>query len=158
MYNVTIRCVHATSFAVETKSIIYSDSLSNPECNGDAPYCHLGPVRFCDIFPHYFPNGTIFEEKLFNVNIFRFSSKNVFWNIFNIFPRQQRQQGIWEQVTILWIRDIAFLVEILCTYWIFEGNNCHADSAVYLHFFSRNKISDFYNLVKVVPRLQTANV
>ena len=76
MYNVTIRCVHATSFAVETKSIIYSDSLSNPECNGDAPYCHLGPVRFCDIFPHYFPNGTIFEEQLFNVNIFRFFSTN----------------------------------------------------------------------------------
>jgi hypothetical protein len=48
-------------------------SLSYPACNAHAPYCHLWPVRFYDIFPHYFLIGTIFEKKgLLN-------TKCVFW-------------------------------------------------------------------------------
>jgi hypothetical protein len=32
-------------------------------CSLNAPYCHVWPVRLYTIFPHYFINGTIFENK-----------------------------------------------------------------------------------------------
>jgi hypothetical protein len=45
-----------------------------PACNGHAPYFHLWPAPLYNIFPHYFINGTIFEEKLWNLKcVFRVS-------------------------------------------------------------------------------------
>jgi len=28
-------------------------SFRYPACNAHAPYCHLWPASFCNIFPHY---------------------------------------------------------------------------------------------------------
>jgi hypothetical protein len=41
-------------------------NLSYPACKAHAPflYCHLWPVRICNIFPHYLINGTIFGGKI----------------------------------------------------------------------------------------------
>jgi len=39
-------------------------SLRYPACNAHAPYCHLWPARFYNIFPHYLKNCMIFGEKL----------------------------------------------------------------------------------------------
>ena len=47
-------------------------SLRYPACKAHAPYCHLWPARFYDIFPYYRINGKIFEpppqkKKLLNI-------------------------------------------------------------------------------------------
>jgi hypothetical protein len=34
-----------------------------PACNAHAPYCHLWSAPLYNIFPYFFINGTIFEEK-----------------------------------------------------------------------------------------------
>ena len=39
-------------------------------------YCHLRPVRFYCMFPHYLINGTIFEIKLWNTKYFSIFSTN----------------------------------------------------------------------------------
>ena len=39
-------------------------SLRYPACNAHAPYLHLWPVPFYNIFPHYLINGTIFEKRV----------------------------------------------------------------------------------------------
>jgi hypothetical protein len=39
-------------------------SLSCPACNARAPYCHLWPALFCNIFPYYLIKETIFEKKM----------------------------------------------------------------------------------------------
>ena len=45
-------------------------SISYPATNAHAPYCHLWPARFCNIFTNYLINGTIFEKKLPNTKYF----------------------------------------------------------------------------------------
>ena len=47
-------------------------SLSYAACNAHAPYCHKRPARLYQIFPHYFINGTIIEQRLLYI-------KCVFW-------------------------------------------------------------------------------
>jgi len=47
-------------------------SLSYSTCKAQSPYCHLWPLRFYRIFPHYLTNGTIFGSKPPN-------TKCVFW-------------------------------------------------------------------------------
>ena len=42
-----------------------SVACSYPVCYAQAPYCHLWPAPFCNIFPHYLINGTI-KKKLPN--------------------------------------------------------------------------------------------
>jgi len=48
-------------------SIIYSEcpfvALGIQHANTHAPYCHLCPARFYNIFPHYLENSTIFFKK-----------------------------------------------------------------------------------------------
>ena len=77
-YNVILRCVRATIFAVESNKYcifwVCIFSLSYRGYNAYAPYCHLWPVRFYNIFPHYLTNGTIFEKEKSLLNI-----KCVFW-------------------------------------------------------------------------------
>ena len=45
---------------------LHACSLTNPACNAP-PYCHLRPLWRHHVFRHYFLNGTIFAEKLWNV-------------------------------------------------------------------------------------------
>jgi hypothetical protein len=76
-YEVTLRCVRTTIVAAENKLVSHISricvcSLTYLARNAQAPYCHLSPLRLCYIFPHYFANGTIFENKLLNI-------KCVFW-------------------------------------------------------------------------------
>jgi hypothetical protein len=62
-YNVTLRCICATIVTVENDKYYISwlcvCSLSYPACNMHAPYCHLWPVWFYYIFPHYLINAMI---------------------------------------------------------------------------------------------------
>jgi hypothetical protein len=39
-------------------------SFNYPACNAHAPYCHLWPVRFHNIFLHYLKNGRIKKQKI----------------------------------------------------------------------------------------------
>ena len=38
--------------------------LKHPACNAHAPYCHMWPVRFDNIFSTLFINSKIFEKKV----------------------------------------------------------------------------------------------
>jgi hypothetical protein len=66
----------------KAKSVIYFKcgfvSLGIQLAMRNAPYCHLWPVSFYNIFPHYLINGTIFGNKLLN-------TKCVFWFSLQIF-------------------------------------------------------------------------
>ena len=52
--------------------------LRYPGCNVHAPYCHLWPVRLCNIFPHYLIKGKIFDEHQMCFSIF---PTTFVWNI-----------------------------------------------------------------------------
>ena len=71
MYNVTLKCVHATIVAVEKQiSITYFEciySIRYPSRNAHVPYCHLWPVKLYNIFPHYIINDTILEKMFLNI-------------------------------------------------------------------------------------------
>jgi hypothetical protein len=118
-------------------STTYSDSFSYTACNDLAPYCHLGPVRFCSIFPHFLINCSSFEEKLLNVNMcFDFLYKVCLKHTF-AFPRQEllcKAPHYYEYT------HIDCPLEILCKHWVSEESNCHALSTLYVHSFCRNKI------------------
>ena len=77
-YNVTLRCVHATTSGVEKQYVLHNQcvcSLRYPACNAHAPYLHLWPARLYYIFPHYLIKGIIFfNKKLLNIKcVFLFS-------------------------------------------------------------------------------------
>ena len=74
--NVTLRCNHVTSVAVEKQyllhilSVCLQPQLSSMQCACTVLYCHLWPVWLCGIFPHYLINGKNFGEKQFlNKNV-----------------------------------------------------------------------------------------
>ena len=65
-------------------------SLRYLACKAHAPYCHLWPAHFENIFPHYLKNGTIFVKKVLNIKcVFRFSLK-ILPGTFSIVRRIQR--------------------------------------------------------------------
>jgi hypothetical protein len=74
------KCIHW--FGGKAVSIAYVGVcvciLSYPACNTHAPYCHLWPVRFFHIFPHYF---TIFEKKIEHEMCVLIFSITFVWNI-----------------------------------------------------------------------------
>ena len=68
VYVLTMRHVLTPIVAVEEKLILRTVIVCvcgrrYPACNAQAPHCHLWPLRFCIIYPHYLINGTIFEKK-----------------------------------------------------------------------------------------------
>ena len=110
-YNVTLRRVRATIFAVEKQRVLHKlsvciCSLSYPARNAHEPHRHLWPAQLYNIcFLLYLINGTIFEKKkqLLNTKcVFRFYLqlwsetflvlrrnerdviKNVYWNSCNV--------------------------------------------------------------------------
>ena len=66
-------------------------SLRYPSCKARAPYCHLWPVRYYRIFPHYLIMGTIFEKKkvLNKKCVFWFSTQRLY-DTFLILIRTER--------------------------------------------------------------------
>ena len=54
MYDITLRCLHVTIFAMEKQYVLH-----NLECVFVA-YCHLWPVWLDHIFPHHLTNSTVF--------------------------------------------------------------------------------------------------
>jgi hypothetical protein len=65
-------------------------SLSYPECNAHAPYCHMWPVWLDHIFPLYHINQTIFRKRLLNINCVLLLSLQLFPKTFFIPRRIQR--------------------------------------------------------------------
>ena len=58
-------------------------SFRYPAWNAHAPYCHLWHTRFCNIFPYYLTNSTIFEKKkLLNIKFVLIFSTKFIWNIY----------------------------------------------------------------------------
>jgi len=94
-YSVTMRCIRATSAAVEKQYVLHFPnagvcSLRYPAWNAHAPYCHLWPLRFYYISPHYLINGTVFEKKVteYKMCVLIFST-NIVWK-FLILRRTER--------------------------------------------------------------------
>jgi hypothetical protein len=44
-------------------------SLRYPAWNARAPYCHLWPLRFYYVYPHYLINGTVFGKQVIEYEI-----------------------------------------------------------------------------------------
>ena len=70
-YNVTLRCVRATTVAVEKQLVLRNLSLCicclcYPARNAQEPYFNLWLVPVYNIFPNCVINGTIFEKLLLN--------------------------------------------------------------------------------------------
>jgi len=66
--NVTLRGFCATIVGVEKEKILHILSVCSPShltCIAHAPYCHMWPVLFYNIFPLYSVNGTIIDTKLY---------------------------------------------------------------------------------------------
>jgi uncharacterized membrane protein YagU involved in acid resistance len=64
---VTMRCLRATTVAVEKQYILHIlgvcvYSLGYSACNAHASHCHLWSVRLYNIFLHYLIIGTIFPQ------------------------------------------------------------------------------------------------
>jgi hypothetical protein len=73
-YNVTLRRVLANIVVVEKEYEgkyytfwVCVCRIRYPACNVHALYCHLCPVRLCNIFPNYLINGTIFRKTVLNI-------------------------------------------------------------------------------------------
>ena len=84
-YNIILRCICATTVAVEKQWVLHKlcvFSLWYPGCNVHAPHYHLWPVLFYNFFPHYLINSMLFggggKEKLSNIKcLFWVSLKNL---------------------------------------------------------------------------------
>ena len=73
MYTVTLRSFHTTVVEVEKHYVLHNISvysLRYSACNTQAPYFHLWPLRFCNIFPQYLTKGTIFGKKFIDHKIY----------------------------------------------------------------------------------------
>jgi hypothetical protein len=73
-YNATVRCVRETIVVVGKQWVLHNlsvciCSLRHPACNTHAPYYHLWPAPFYNIFPHFLINGTIFGGEKVTENI-----------------------------------------------------------------------------------------
>jgi hypothetical protein len=71
-YNVTLRHVRATIFAVEIQLVLHMAcvcSLRYTACSAHASYCSMWSAQLYNIFPHYLINGAIFEKKRKLLNI-----------------------------------------------------------------------------------------
>ena len=71
-YNATMRCVRATTVAVEKQQLLHIlcvcvCRLKYAACKAHAPYFHQWPVRLYNTFPHYLINETIFEKKKLDI-------------------------------------------------------------------------------------------
>ena len=53
-------------------------------------YCHLWPVRLCQVFPHYLINGTIFGKTLLTIKCVFWFSVQLLSELFLILGRVQR--------------------------------------------------------------------
>jgi hypothetical protein len=72
---VTMRCIHATTVAMDNKYYILwvsTCSLRSLACNAQVPYCHRWPVQLYNIFPYFLINGIIRKKKK--------KKKKTYWN------------------------------------------------------------------------------
>ena len=65
-------------------------ALGTPACNAQAPYFHLWPARFYNIFPHFLINGITFEEKFLEMKSVLWFSLQVSSETFLILRRNER--------------------------------------------------------------------
>ena len=122
MYNVTLRCVRATTVALEKQWVLYNlsvciCSLRYPACKAQGTYYHMWPAPLYNIFPHYLINGTIYENSYWTQNVcfdflYNFCLKNFsFW---------QETSEIWQAMsTGLHAQYHLFLYDFNET-WIFS--------------------------------------
>jgi hypothetical protein len=66
--------------------------LNNATCNAHTPYCHLWPLWFQHIFPHYLITSTIFGggKKLLNIKLYFDFLYNFYFKHLPILRRIQR--------------------------------------------------------------------
>jgi hypothetical protein len=69
-------------------------SLSYPERNAHASYCHLWPAPLYNIFPHYLINGTIFVKNLLNIKWVFWFSLQILFELFLMLRRTERNMAI----------------------------------------------------------------
>ena len=66
-YNIKRRCVRETIVSWKSNEYYITwvcvCSIRYPAYIAQAPYCHLWPARFYNIFPHYLINSVIFGKK-----------------------------------------------------------------------------------------------
>jgi len=67
-------------------------SLMYSACNTHAPYCHLWPAPLYSIFPHSLINGTIFERKVTDHNMYVLIFSTSLSATFLIFGRNERDR------------------------------------------------------------------
>jgi len=78
-------------------------------CNAHAPYCHLLPACFYNIFPYYLTNGTIIEHKMCIFYVFyKFCPKH-----FSILRRIERDMV--EMYIGLHVKYLLFLSDFHAT-------------------------------------------
>jgi hypothetical protein len=65
-------------------------SITYPTRKVRAPHCHLWPVCFDRIFPHYLIDGTIFGKKVLEPQMFIFIFSTTLSQIFLILARNER--------------------------------------------------------------------
>jgi len=74
-YNVKLKCVRATIFAVEKQRLIHTCvsvfvALENQHAKEHAPYCHMWSAPIYNYYPHFLINGKIFEKRYWIQNVF----------------------------------------------------------------------------------------
>jgi len=108
-------------------------------CDAHTPYCHLWPVRLCNIFPHYLINDNIFEKKKFlNIGCVSHSTLQLLSETFLILIRSERDMI--KMHIDLHVQCPLFLSDFNKT-WIFLGR------------FSKNtQISNFMEIPPVGRR------
>jgi hypothetical protein len=83
----------------------------------ESDVCHPWPVRFYSIFPHYLKNGTIFENKLFNIKCVSIFSTNLSV-IFLILRKNLRQmiRNVFTTAPVILVRFRLYLA-VLDRFW-----------------------------------------
>ena len=135
----------------------YSDTMKLAQLLSTQCPCAVlssGACPALHYFPLYFIKRKSFEKKLFNINIccdfiYKVPLKYIYcFSTTTIVTRTHHNIMNARKLRVV----LHFFIRLLS-----EESDCHEISAVYVHHFSTKKISEFYNLFKIVHRLPTAN-
>jgi len=115
--------------------------LRYPAWNAHAPYCHLWPVRLCNIYPHYLINGTIYQKQklLTTHNMCVLFSSTILSETFPIVRRTERDMI----KNILWSSCKVSVILVILNRNLYFLNR----------FSENNEISNFMKIRAVAAEL-----